>query len=47
MEKETAEILRIIHSRPDLELTVLMLALQQAAADGILAEDDLPILQLR
>lgn len=40
---ETKVIMRILLDRPDLELPVLMLALERAAAAGIPAEDDLPV----
>ena len=39
---EAVEIMRILRDRPDLELPVLMLVLEQAAAAGIPVEDDLP-----
>lgn len=35
MEKETTEILEIIRQRPDLELLVLKLVLEQVKAAGI------------
>ena len=39
---ETKEIMRILRDRPDLELPVLMLVLEQAKAAGIPAGDGLP-----
>jgi hypothetical protein len=39
---ETVEIMRILRDRPDLELPVLVLVLEQAAAAGIPVGDDLP-----